>query len=660
VEKRVESDRRASKAKGGLEIRLLGPFEIRREGVALELPASRKVRALLAYLALAPRPVTRGQLVDLLWDAANDPRGELRWCLSKIRRLIDDAGRARVDASDDGIRLDLSDCRVDALEIVAATQTGLESLSAERLRALAEQLRGELLEGLELDAPPAFASWLAAQRRRFRGCHTALLEHLARHGSSGDPFPNLEKWLELAPFDRRAHETLLEALVREGRVREAQQHLASAVSRFEEEGLDPSVLRDAWKHVRVEARAEAKPPLSLELPSVSRRASVAVMGFTGECDVTGIPGGTADGLARDVITRLAKLRSLFVIGEGSVFALRERNVSPQEAARMLDVDYVVSGAMRRHGERLSVTAELAETRTARVVWAEEFSLETGETFRVIDEIGNRIVASVAHEIETAERNRAILRPPSSLDAWEAHHRGLWHLYRFSANDNPLAQHFFETAVGLDPTFSRAWAGLSFVHFQNAFQTWAERGPEIERAYAAAGQSLLADDRDPAAHCAMGRALWLRGSHEQSIRELEASIELSPNFALGHYTLGFVHSQSGDAGAAIGFCDQSRQLSPFDPLLFAFLAARAMALARLGRFDEAADWSARAAARPNAHAHVQGIATYCLALAGRLEEARAQLMVIRRLRPGYGIDDFLGAMHFSPEGVEIFRKAALRI
>src|SRR5262249_49556237 len=152
--------------------------------------------------------------------------------------------------------------------------------------------------------------------------------------------------------------------------------------------------------------------------------------------------------------------------------------------------------------RLSVTAELAETRTARVVWADEFSLAGDETFQVIDEIGNRIVASVAHEIETAERNRAILRPPSSLDAWEAHHRGLWHLYRFSKNDNPLAQHFFETAVRLDPTFSRAWAGLSFVHFQNAFQTWAERGPEIERAYAAAGQSLLADDRDPAAHCAM--------------------------------------------------------------------------------------------------------------------------------------------------------------
>src|ERR1700748_2589411 len=68
--------------------------------------------------------------------------------------------------------------------------------------------------------------------------------------------------------------------------------------------------------------------------------------------------------------------------------------------------------------------------------------------------GDRIVASIAGEIETLERNRAILKPPNSLDAWEAHHRGLWHMYRFNQTDNERAQHFFETAVRLDPTFAR--------------------------------------------------------------------------------------------------------------------------------------------------------------------------------------------------------------
>ena len=63
----------------GVEIRLLGPLTVSRAGAALVLPGSRKVRGLLAYLALAPHPIARSQLCELLWDVPNDPRGELRW-----------------------------------------------------------------------------------------------------------------------------------------------------------------------------------------------------------------------------------------------------------------------------------------------------------------------------------------------------------------------------------------------------------------------------------------------------------------------------------------------------------------------------------------------------------------------------------------------------
>ncbi|MGK5643382.1 tetratricopeptide repeat protein, partial [Streptomyces sp. URMC 126] len=87
-----------------------------------------------------------------------------------------------------------------------------------------------------------------------------------------------------------------------------------------------------------------------------------------------------------------------------------------------------------------------------------------------------------------------------------------------------------------------------------FQGWARREPEIDRAFEAAGQSLMADDRDPAAHWAMGRALWLRGRPDQSVAELERAIDLSPNFALGHYGLALVHSKAGDPGTAIASSD----------------------------------------------------------------------------------------------------------
>ena len=100
-----------------IEVRMLGPLTIRRDGVALDLPASRKVRGLFAYLAVAPHAVPRSQLCELLWDVPNDPRGELRWCLSKIRALIDEPDLRRVDTQADTVRLDLAGCFVDALEI---------------------------------------------------------------------------------------------------------------------------------------------------------------------------------------------------------------------------------------------------------------------------------------------------------------------------------------------------------------------------------------------------------------------------------------------------------------------------------------------------------------------------------------------------------------
>jgi len=235
------------------------------------------------------------------------------------------------------------------------------------------------------------------------------------------------------------------------------------------------------------------------------------------------------------------------------------------------------------------------------------------------------------------------------------------MYKFDAPNNQHAEHFFRGALKLDPTFSRAYAGLSFTHFQNAFlDLTQDREQQIELAWKAAAQSLGADDRDPAAHWAMGRALWLRGVQDESLSELQRSIELSPNFALGHYTLGFVQSQQGDPRSAIEATNYSRQLSPFDPLQFAMLASRAIAHARLGEIDEAADWAVKATGRPNAHAHILAIAVQCLALANRRDEAQKFVARLRERQPSYSVADFLRAFHFDRDTEELFRQSAKQI
>jgi len=641
-----------------MQLCMLGPLRVVRKGRTLPLPASRKVRALLAYLALARRPVSREQLCDLLWDVPNDPRGELRWSLSKLRGLLDDESRPRVLTPGDAVLLDLSDCFVDAQEIARAADQGIETLAIERLRELAALFGGEFVDGLEMDLNPLFNGWVTAQRRRFRGCHAALLERIVASVPDEEAFPYLDQWRELAPFDPRVHDALLAALARQGRILEGDEHVASTTRLFEAEGLESAPIRETWRAARSRGRIEVVASASgAPVAPVRHRGSIAVMPFAAPSSELALPGGVAHGLAHDVITRLAKLRSLFVIAQGTVFALHERGIGAEEAGRRLNVDYVVDGSVRSRGARFTATIELVETRSARIVWTETYDHKLDDAFLFLDEIGDRIVASIAAEIETLESARAVLKPPSSLDAWEAYHRGLWHMYRYRQADNAEARRFFLAALKLDPTFSRAYAGLSFTHYQEAFQGWSDREAEMDRAYETASQGLMIDDRDPAAHWALGRALYLRKRWDESVVELERSIDLSPNFALGHYNLSFVRSVVGDPHVAITDAELSQQLSPHDPMLFGMLATRAMSLVRLERFEDAASWAVKAAARPNAFPHIHAIAAYTLALAGQMDQARIHATAARRTAPDYGISEFLLTFPFEPRGEELFRKGA---
>jgi len=637
-----------------MEIRILGPTLVLRDGAPVPMPRSRKVRALLAYLALSPQPVTRSRLCDVLWDMPNDPRGELRWCLSKLRGLLDDR-RARVVTQDDQVGLDLSGAQVDVVDVDRAARIGFDKISVPELGQLCDRFVGDVLDGVEIDGNPEFAGWLAAQRNRYRTLHVELLRALVSRVPSDEAFRRLQAWLQIAPFDTRAHEVMLDALAKAGRIRDAEEHLAKTIRAMETEGLDWVPMRDTWQRMRTTStpRVEVAAAPPLVAAAARRRASVAVMPFVDQEQ-----GRIADGITEDIIMQLARLRVLFVIARGSVYALAERGVGAQEAARVLGVDYLVSGSIRRTDKRITVSVELADAHAGRIVWTNALEGVADATLDVLGSIVERIVSAIAEEIESEEARRAVLKSPTSLDAWEAYHRGLWHMYKFTGRDNSHAETFFRAALGLDPTFARAHAGLSFTHFQNAFlDLTADREHQIRLAFDAAQQSIGADEQDPAAHWAMGRALWLRGEHGESIAELERSVELSPNFALGHYTLGFVHAQQGDPKTAIGACNYSRELSPFDPLQFAMLASRALAHVRLDERAEAAEWAIKGAARPNAHAHILAIAAACLSLANRSGEARRFVARVRERSPHYSIEDFLRAFRFDADTERLFRSGA---
>jgi DNA-binding SARP family transcriptional activator/TolB-like protein len=642
---------------------LLGPLQVIRNGAQLPEPPSRKARALLAYLAMAPRPVTREKLCELLWDVADDPRSELRWCLSKLRPLVDGPTAARLIADRKQVWIDTCSLYVDALFVARSTQRTLTSSSPNDLRSLLALFRGDFLEGLSAERAPWFENWLASQRHRFGQLRQRLLERLSSvlPPESDDRIEVLRECIEVAPFDEAVHIELVRTLLHRGLYAEADHHIDASVTRFQTEGIDLVSLKVAF----AAAQRSFSRPVCMSLVGVARfeppsgRQAVVTRGPTLLLmPFTAAPESVADAhsVTSDIIFGFAKLRSISVIARGTAFSLRSQ--TPAAAATLVKAQYVASGHLRRDGKRYIVSVELIDPKSDRIFWADEFSCNAVDSFSAPPLLATRIVAGLDAEIHVIERNRALLMPPASLDAWQAYHRGLTRMYHFTSDSNREAQQFFTRAIALDPTFSRSYAGLSFTHFQNAFHLHVrEPEREIASAFETAGQALQADPSDPAAHCAIGRALWLQHAHDSAVGELNQSIRLSPNYAFAHYSLAFVQCQTGDPRRAIDAADIAAQLSPLDPMMFGTHRVRTFALLRLGKVQEAADCARLVGRNAGDHVHAHAVAALTLAAAGRLEEARAARRRISALRPEYNFKQFKEALHMLDDLTDIYQRAA---
>ena len=377
--------------------------------------------------------------------------------------------------------------------------------------------------------------------------------------------------------------------------------------------------------------------------SAMRSDGVAVLPFIITSSARPEDAHLLDGLVHDVISRLARLRSFHVIARGSTFALRHLAADPVAAGRALGVAYVVVGAATVIAEKVRLQVDLVDARTGRIVRTDDFIEDRVRYRDLLFSLTDHLVQSIQREITASERNRSLLVPDHSLDAWQAYHRGLFHMLQFTSDQSLRARSYFERSIQLDPGFARAFAGLSYCHFIEAFlRPVDQRGAEMDLAIRTAGRAMQLDEENPASRWAYGRALWLNGDEDGGISQLRTAVQLSPSFAMGHQTLAFMVSQSGSPEEAHSWTMSAEELSPFDPFLCAIYGSRAMALIRLGNAEEAAVWGTKAAQQSNVHKHILGVAALASALAGREADARSQMARILQLDAGYNLSQFLGA------------------
>jgi len=280
-----------------LGLKLLGDMEIVRDGERAVLPPSRKTRALLAYLATTAKPHRRERLCALLWDLPDDPRGALRWSLSRLRNLVDEPAARRIVATRETVLFEPFDADVDLLRLRKRLADGLPAIPLAELEQLAGAFRGEFLEGLDLPDLPDFQAWCVAEREDLRRMQARILSTLIE-GLAHQPeasLPHARELVKIDPFDEAARANLLQILLQLGRQTEAERSFEQAVRAFKELGRDADLnLQLTWRRLREKPRASAdqgerapseavSSPLNIsQSPAPPRSATNALVGREAE------------------------------------------------------------------------------------------------------------------------------------------------------------------------------------------------------------------------------------------------------------------------------------------------------------------------------------------------------------------------------------------
>jgi TolB-like protein/DNA-binding SARP family transcriptional activator/Tfp pilus assembly protein PilF len=630
-----------------------------RSGTDVTLPPSRKVRALIAYLVMAPRPVSRSRLCELLWDVPNDPRSELRWCLCKIRALLGDPAHERVKAENDWVSIDASTIDVDALWVATRVAAATSGDDLGLLKRLAAKFEGEFLEGFEADHIPLFEAWLVGERQRFQEFHADVLSRIiGLLPGTEERLPYIRKRLDLLPYDLAAHRDLLAALAACGRVAEGEAHLQATTRLFRSQGLSSAPLDKAWREHRQlpapQTRSKSSPLLvaaptaaaieagSALYPAEARpgpqRLSIVVLPLA---NIGGDAGQDyfVDGVTESLTTDLSRISGCLVIARHTAFALKARLIDARAIGRKLNVCYVLAGCVQRDGARMRVNVQLIDAESGAHLWSERFDKPLANLFDMQDEIVARLANSLNTQLVTAEARRGERAPnPDSMDLY---FQGMAWCNKGQAFEYMSQAHgFFERALRLDPQNVGALVGLAHVDVAIAATFSADdRWERLASAETALTEALSIAPDHAWAHVSMGVIKIYTNRAAQGIAECERALALDRNFAEAHAVIGLAKLVIGRFEETETNILEAMRLSPRDKYLSAWLVIAGVAQLYLDRDEKAVTCFRRSIETSRNHPAAQYYLAGALALLGRLEEAQSAVRSATALHPDFTVSRF---------------------
>jgi len=268
----------------------------------------------------------------------------------------------------------------------------------------------------------------------------------------------------------------------------------------------------------------------------------------------------ADGIAEEVLDRLAKVPGLRVVGHTSSFQFKNKGSDLASVGATLGVSYLLEGSVRRDGERVRVTAQLVDVRNGSQKWSGHFDSEVVDVLQVQDTIATGLARALQIAVEADIAPHAAIKSPGALDAYL---RGLQSLDRDTQEGAEAAVAQLQQALSLDPTFAPAAIDLARAYLFVGELGWLPPRVAFERAREAALLAQRLDPKSPLPH------VFLAEIHVDydwdwagADRELQQAFALGPRDTYGAQV-------ASSLAAALGHWDEARQLAieaiALDPL-----------------------------------------------------------------------------------------------
>jgi serine/threonine-protein kinase len=279
----------------------------------------------------------------------------------------------------------------------------------------------------------------------------------------------------------------------------------------------------------------------------------------------------SDGMTESLITRLAQIHSLAVTSRASAMSFKDAKPLIPEIGRILGVDAIVDGSVKRSGTRVLITAHLIRASTDTVIWDKEFKGSTADLLELQSNVATAIADEIRAEITPAERQR-IAKTPRKVapEAQDAYLLGRYQLGRIDDEAYPKAIASFERAISLQPDYAEAYAALSYA--LRAYR-YAGGPAASDRTRSAAFKALEFDPDLADAYGAVGAVRVDEWQWERAEQAFRRAIDLNPDGEVTCNCYSGLLSILGRHPEAVALMQQSAKRNPLAPASVALLGER---------------------------------------------------------------------------------------